>query len=439
MKSHLRRIMVGNVAYAVEINHAFPLTEGWQSKLQSACHAHPAALVWDDLVVKNRRGFRPEAFRLVWPKPDKLFYPQVDHAGRCAVRADLLDEDKPGATSRALLKIVNQEQPVAFSSDILRFTRSVKSSVYNSVAAPPAPSAQAGKISVIVNYRDQPELMEACLQSLADQRLRSPLEVLLIDNQSTPESLERIASSAKRLLSTKAEIRHIRYDKPFNKSAQDNLGVETATGDVTVMMNNDAALTHPDALQTICDWAAMPGVASAGPLFTGEGGRLVSSGVFIRPPPPKGGHAIIRENELITFASTVHYSAGSSFGCGAMSKAAWAAIGPLDTETFRSQYNDADIFIRALQLGLKHVYVGTVTCHHEPGRSEARTKQRVQDLLRQLMERHPDTETYAGTDPDLVKHGALPRFESARANAWMGVVRKTRQLGRVVRNISGRA
>lgn len=438
MTSEFHRITVGNVAYAVEIDPALPLTKDWQSRLQGACAAHPAALVWDDLVVKNRRGVRPEAFRLVWPKPDRLFYPQVNHAGRCAVRADLLDDDRPGATSRALLKIVDQEQAVIFSSDILRFTRSLKSPVYKPVAPPPAPSAKAGKISVIVNYRDQPELMEACLQSLADQRLRSPLEVLLIDNQSTPESLKRIASAAARLLSAKAEIRHIRYDQPFNKSAQDNLGVETATGDVTVMMNNDAALTHPDALQTICDWAAMPGVASAGPLFTGARGRLVSSGVFIRPPPPNGGQALIRENELVTFASTVHYSAGSSFGCGAMSKAAWATIGPLDTETFRSQYNDADIFIRALRLGLKHVYVGTVTCHHEPGRSEGRTRERVLDLLRQLMERHPDTASFAGTDPDLVKNRSLPRFESARANAWMGVVRKTRQLAHAVRYISGR-
>jgi GT2 family glycosyltransferase len=438
MKSHLRRIMVGNVAYAIEINHAFPLTQGWQSKLQKACFAQPAALVWDDLVVKKRRGFRPEAFRLVWPKPDSLFYRQVDHTGRCAVRADLLDDEQPGATSRALLKVIDQEQPVAYSTDIVRFTRSIKSKVYDPIAPAPLPSAWADKISVIVNYRDQPELMEACLESLANQKLHSRLEVLLIDNQSTPENIERIASSAARLLATKAEVRHIRYDKPFNKSAQDNLGVETASGDVTVMMNNDAALTHPDALQTICDWAATPGIASAAPLFTGEGGRLVSSGVFIRPPQ-KNGHAIIRENELATFASTVHYSAGSSFGCAAMSKAAWATVGPLDTEIFRSQYNDADVFIRALRLGLKHVYVGTVSCHHEPGRSEARTKQRVQDLLRQLMERHPDTADYGGTDPDLIKYGALPRFESTRANAWMKLVQKTRELGRFVRNVSGRA
>ncbi|WP_190241694.1 glycosyltransferase family 2 protein [Bradyrhizobium algeriense] len=437
MKSQLRRVMVGNVAYAIEINHAYPLTEGWQSSLQNACRAHPAAVVWDDLLVRKRRGFRPEAFRLVWPTPDKLFYPQVDHAGRCAVRADFVDDEKPGATSRALLKIIDQGQPIDFSSGILRFTRSVKSSVYNPIASPPAPSARADKISVIVNYRDQPELMEACLESLASQRCRSRLEVLLIDNQSSPESLERIASSAARLLSAKAEVRHIRYDKPFNKSAQDNLGVETASGDVTVMMNNDAALTHPDTLQTICDWAATPGVASAGPLFTGAGGRLVSSGVFIRPPS-KSGHTIIRENELATFASTVHYSAGSSFGCAAVSKAAWTTVGPLDTETFRSQYNDADVFIRALRMGLKHVYVGTVSCHHEPGRSEARTKQHIQDLLSRLMERHPDAVQYAGTDPDLIKYGALPRFESAKANAWMKLVQKTRQLSRLARTIGAR-
>jgi hypothetical protein len=84
--------------------------------------------------------------------------------------------------------------------------------------------------------------------------------------------------------------------------------------------------------------------------------------------------------------------------------------------------NDADVFICA---GAKHPYVGTVSCHHKAARLEKRTKQRVQDLLRQLMERHLDTADYGGTDPDLIKYGALPRFESARTNAWMKLVQKT--------------
>src|SRR5690349_4571348 len=124
MKSHLRRIMVGHVAYVIEINPAFPLTEGWLTNLQNACHDYPAAVIWDDRIVQNRRGYRPQAFRLVWPRPDTLFYPQVDHSGRCAVRGDLVDDDKPGATSRALQKIAEQELSATFSSDILRFTRS---------------------------------------------------------------------------------------------------------------------------------------------------------------------------------------------------------------------------------------------------------------------------------------------------------------------------
>jgi hypothetical protein len=74
------------------LSHAFPLTEGWQSKLQKACLAQPAALIWDDFVIKRRRGFRPEAFRPVWPKLNSFFYRQVDHPGRCAVRAGLLGQ-----------------------------------------------------------------------------------------------------------------------------------------------------------------------------------------------------------------------------------------------------------------------------------------------------------------------------------------------------------
>lgn len=433
MNDSNRRISVRGVTYLIDLSCQAPLSRGWEECLARQAADHPSAIVWDDLLIQ-RDGSKFEAMRLRWPNPDPLFYSQVTHVGRCAIREDFIDPSQPDTSSHALTELAARGERIDFASDILRFTGAITNDVYTPRHPPPEPPNRAGRISVIINYRDRPELMEKCLASIARQRLRSTLEVMLINNQSTAENLNQIATIAERALVDKAVIRHLNYDESFNKSAQDNLGVASATGEITVMMNNDAILTGNDTLQSISDWAASPGIASAGPRFTGARGRLVSSGVFIRKSTPTA-QALIRENELPVFAETVHHSSGSSFACAAVSKSAWAQIGPLDTRLFTSQYNDADFFLRALRVGLKHVYVGNVTCHHEPGRTEVRTKIRVLSLLDKLRERYPDMGDYSGADPDLVKEKRLSPFDRAHANLKLLAVRVSRARNRLRQHV----
>jgi GT2 family glycosyltransferase len=242
--------------------------------------------------------------------------------------------------------------------------------------------------------------MEACLTGLAQQELRAKPEVILIDNQSRPENRRAVEAMAATLLPKSFWVRHLAYDAPFNKSAQDNLGAASAAGEVVVFLNNDARLVDRETLQILTDWATVEGVASAGPRFIGKGGRLVSSGVHTYPAVA-GKPAFIRENECDELSRTVHYTAGNSFACAAVSKAAWGRIGALDEEVFKGQYNDADFDLRALEGGFRHVFVGSVECYHEPGRSETRTIEHVRALHRQLIERYPNVGQYHALDPQL--------------------------------------
>ncbi|WP_332768845.1 glycosyltransferase family 2 protein [Phenylobacterium sp.] len=416
----------GGEPVVVEWNPKYPLTAKWDRRLREAAGKDEAAVAftWDDAFLRRTRGLRLDPFRLAWPRPHPLLLAQVDCRGRCAIAKSVLQglhqEGRiASATDTAgALRILADRMPdrIRQVPEILRLTWAEGSPAYRRTGAAPTPSRTATRISVVINYRDRPDLMQECIRGLMRQALRSELEVLLIDNQSTAESVAAVRAACKSLKG-RASVRHFTYAEPFNKSAQDNLGAREASGEVIVFLNNDAEMLDVGCLQTISDWALEPDALAAGPRVLGDGDRLVSNGVFIRRAVG-GATPLIRENEAKPLQETIRLSAGVSFCCAAVAKATFERIGPFDEQVFKSQYNDADFWLRGLRLGFSNIYVGSVSCRHEPGQSEARTKEKTAALLVRFCERHVDLADYADIDLDVVKLKAIPEF-AERGPRWL--------------------
>ena len=375
---------------------------------RGAVEALPKAWVWNDLIFKRVR-FNWVPYCVQWPLGDRLLSQQVSQRGRCAIRADVLRSlyqakkiESPTDTSAALCYLIQSEpDSVVELPNVLRFTGLGRSANYKPLRRL-APAQTATSISVIINYRDRPDLMNDCLKSLAQQTITAKLEVILVDNQSQIENRERVEAIAQALFADDVKVIHLSYDAPFNHSAQTNLAVDAATGEALLMLNNDAQLMAPNIVQTLCDWAMTPEVASAGPQFVGARDRLVSSGVEVYPPDGNrsGG---IRESTVAPLSETVRYTAGNSFACAAIAREVWLKVGGLDTETFPTQYNDADYDLNALALGLNHLYIGHLKVYHQPGQSEAKTREQTQARHRRLLDRHADYLSYVRLAPVLIK------------------------------------
>lgn len=412
--------------FRVETDTHLDLTRKWGLRLRDAADQDPTklAFVWDDVVGRWSGGYRYNPFRVIWPTPAPLLFEQADlcaHGGvnqtemkRMLGRGDIASLDDVSGALRVLAR--TQPDLIGHVADILRHTEVLTAPVYTAQEASVVPQNKALRISVIVNYRDRPDLMKDCLTGLAAQKIDGTVELLLINNQSTPEARSEIYEQVVTILPDYFEVIHLDYNEPFNKSVQDNLGAETATGDVVVFFNNDAELLTDDCLQALSDWALEPGVACAGPRILGDADRMVSNGVFARVATDTQP-AIIRESEFEMFEFGIRPTVGISFACAAASKATLADVGPLDTEVFISQYNDADFFIRALRMGYVNLQVGSVSCRHEPGASEARTKDKTFALLAKFVERFPEVGDYAGIDFDVVKMRSTPDFEPDSAAA----------------------
>jgi GT2 family glycosyltransferase len=369
----------------------------------------PEAFVWDDVVFKTSKKARLTPFRVQWCPKDSLLYPHVNHTGRCAIRTDilhkLLQEKKiyrADDTSAALAFLSKKPSAkIVQLDDVLRFVGWEDNKVYKPLNYP-APSQKAKSLSVIINYRDRPELMSTCLKSISQQRVNVPLEIILVDNQSNPENRKAVEKQIEQFLPANITTQHLHYDAPFNHSAQSNLGAENANGEVLVMFNNDAQLIDKDTLQILADWAITPGVASVGPRVLGKNQRLVSSGVQVCLPTGKR-LVRIQESTVKPLSQTVHFCAGNGFACAAVSREIWFKLKGLNAIEFPTQYNDAEYFLKAMDAGFNHIYLGCLNVYHEPGQSEVRTRENVEKIHDKLRDLYPHMGKYHRLNPALVK------------------------------------
>lgn len=420
-------------AYVVD-RGTFALTSDAEAVVAKALQAvaaagrpAPKALLWDDAITAvHWRKRRLRMFGVRRTHRDALSLAATDLVAAGAVRADLAGTD-PSRTLREL--VVNEPGEVLFVEGVWRFV-GLAADGRGTCAVPRVPGARANKISVLVNFRDLVDATCECIHSLAQQETTAIVELLLIDNQSKPESLQRIESVARRLAAERGrmEVVVMPFDEAFNHSRQNNLAAELATGDVIVFLNNDARLLSRDLLQEIADEALAPNVATVGPRIVGRGSQLVCAGMTwsaLPAPWADSREVTLRELEGPGFAERRRGSVGESFCVAAIAKAAWASSGGLDEAEFPTQYNDADFCLRMLARGLQHVHRGDLVAFHQPGGSEPRRAAEIRKRHAALLVRH------ANASPDHIApdHYELPKrveFAGAEAAAWRWLLRSQR-------------
>ena len=390
-----------DIYYVNPCRHGLALTRGPSdaARVLEEAGTRPQALVGCDVIGPDMLRFFARLpagvrgrFRLVrWPVPEASWADRYDLSGVVAVRgdvllryADVLEPGRPFDTVAALRQLLREAPEEVLSVDAplrLLFDWDPYDGTGPLPSAPPPPS-----VSVIIPYRDRPDLMRDVLGSLAIQEGLERIELVLVDNQSDPDNRSAVEQTCGELMPS-APIHHLRYDHPFNHSAQSNMGAEAATGDVLLFLNNDARLRSPDVLARLAGWAMQPDVASAGPRFVDTAGELLSAGFEIYGDDRET--AVVRESKARILTDDVRRTVGNSFACAAVSRPAWERIGPLDAQTFPADSNDADFAVRALSKGLRHIYVGDVEVVHAPGSSGRRDADKT--MLRDLMrERHGD-------------------------------------------------
>lgn len=259
------------------------------------------------------------------------------------------------------------------------------------------PSKKARGISVIIPFKDKPEITCKSLGRVLKQRFTPDLEVLLVNNNSSPSSLMElknfISSHQGQCQGGKVDIQILDYSFPFNHSRQCNIAVMRAKHEVLIFLNNDAYLCSDNIIEELSAWALLDDVGIVGCRIVDAEGQLVSAGMKLEI---KHGHdfsSAIKESTDETFSKVARETIGNTFACAAIERSLFMKMGPLDEIDFPNGYNDAEYNLRLRSRGYRNIYLGYLEVEHTPGTSRESVEEFYQKI--RLREKYPEIWTQA--------------------------------------------
>src|SRR5262249_44529459 len=145
--------------------------------------------------------------------------------------------------------------------------------------------------------------------SLARQSFSGFFEVVLVNNQSKPDTMRQIKSGVSKL-ADKLTVRIIDYDRPFNHSDQCNIGVRSSIGEVVIFLNNDCEILSPTAVSELAAWALAPNVGSAGAAIIDPALGQPHAGMTARIGPAHYFDSIVEERSGASISPFVRRTFG---------------------------------------------------------------------------------------------------------------------------------
>ncbi len=216
-------------------------------------------------------------------------------------------------------------------------------------------------VSVVIPSQDHPDLLRACVESLAAGSYAN-LEVLVVENGSTrPETFAYY-----RELEKQPHARILTWDKPFNWAAVNNFAAAAARGELLLFLNNDVQAINPDCLEAMVKLCVVPGVGAVGPkllypddtiqhagIVVGMGG--VAGHSHLNYPRTAAGHG-----QRLLYTQNVAAVTGA---CLLTPRAVFAEVGGFD-EGFVLAFNDVDYCLSVLAKGHRVVWTPDAELYH---------------------------------------------------------------------------
>ena len=116
------------------------------------------------------------------------------------------------------------------------------------------------RVSIVIPFKDEPELLDTCLASILEKTNYRNYEVLGISNNSvradTFEVMQRFGADGR--------VRFVEHNRPFNFAELVNAGVAAAEGEHIVLLNNDIEIISWEWLTAMLEHSQRPEVGVVG-------------------------------------------------------------------------------------------------------------------------------------------------------------------------------
>lgn len=210
-------------------------------------------------------------------------------------------------------------------------------------------------VSIIIPFKDKPELLTKCIGSILQKSTYANFEVLGLSNNSgqkaTFEAMDSLAAQDSR-------VRFIEYNVEFNFAAICNHGVEQARGDYVLLLNNDIEVVTPQWLENMLELAQVREIGAVGCKLYYPDRRVQHDGIIMGMAGVAGlPHHFFHKDDVGYYGRphVIHNVSAVTGACMMLARDKYLEVGGMDSEHFAVAYNDVDLCLKLLQKGYRNV------------------------------------------------------------------------------------
>jgi O-antigen biosynthesis protein len=223
--------------------------------------------------------------------------------------------------------------------------------------------------SILIPFRDKPELLRTCVQSILKKTDYAHYEIIGIDNDSQESSTRELM---KELEKCDTRIRFVRYEAPFNYSAVNNFGARHARGEHLLFLNNDTEIIDGDWLRAMLEHSQRPDVGVVGAKLLYSDSRIQHAGVIVGIGGVAGHAHLLNPADYPGYfgrAQLPQNLSAVTFACAMTRRDVFNQLGGLNEKDLTIAFNDIDFCLRAREAGYLVVYTPFATLFHHESRS----------------------------------------------------------------------
>lgn len=219
-------------------------------------------------------------------------------------------------------------------------------------------------VSIIIPTRDGYDDMLRCLNSIVAKTSYPNYEIIVADNGSTDERMEKLYAKFKGQLGERFRVESI--DIPFNYSRINNLAAQKAKGKYLLFLNNDTEVITPDWITKMVSFAQFERIGMVGAKLYYPNQTIQHAGVIVglggaaghcHHTYPKGDFGYFGKLEI-----NVNYLAVTA-ACCMIRKADFEQLGGFE-EKLTVAFNDVDLCLREYEAGHDNVWLHGVELYH---------------------------------------------------------------------------
>jgi len=222
-------------------------------------------------------------------------------------------------------------------------------------------------VSIIVPFKDKPELLKMCVESILNKSTYRNFEIIGISNNSEGEET---FSEMKRLESLDKRVHFYEYNVPFNYSDINNYAVKTyANGEHIIFLNNDIEIITPSWIEELLMYSQQENVGAVGAKLYFPNDTIQHAGLVLAPFTDHSIMSIYRtlqkdEYGYVSRAKCVNNYLAVTAACLMCKKNLFLEVNSFDEKENAIAYNDVDLCLNFYEKGYRNVWTPYCEAYH---------------------------------------------------------------------------